>query len=129
VGHACGAPASPRVEPNGPHEATRAVVRADGVAVPAEPPRCPCVLWGEGERPSARRVASASLLPAHTTHDHLENVVTGVALAALMNLAVESLDARRSERSAAALVWTLLALAGAVLVFVFVMVRFDFIAS
>jgi hypothetical protein len=56
-------------------------------------------------------------------------VVTGVALAAIMNLAVESLGARRSEKSAAPLVRTLLALAGAILVFVFVMVRFDFIAS
>ena len=56
-------------------------------------------------------------------------VVTGVALAAIMNLAVESLDARRSEKSAAPLVRTLLLLAAAVLVFVFVLVRFDFVAS
>jgi hypothetical protein len=56
-------------------------------------------------------------------------VVTGVALAAIMNLAVESLDARRSEKSAAPLVRTLLLLAAAVLVFVIVLVRFDFVAS
>jgi hypothetical protein len=56
-------------------------------------------------------------------------VVTGVALAAIMNLAVESLDARRSEKSAAPLVRTLLVLAAAVLVFVIVLVRFDFVAS
>lgn len=56
-------------------------------------------------------------------------IATGVALAAVMSLAVESLEARRSERSAAPLVRTLLALAAAVLVFVIVLVRFDFVAS
>jgi hypothetical protein len=35
-------------------------------------PQLQSVLWGESVRLSARRVASASLLPAHTTHDHLE---------------------------------------------------------
>jgi hypothetical protein len=56
-------------------------------------------------------------------------VVTGVSLAAIMNLAVESLDVRRSEKSAAPLVRILLLLAAAVVVFVIVLVRFDFVAS
>ena len=54
---------------------------------------------------------------------------TGVALAAVMALLVDALDARRTGRSIVPLVRTLLAVAGVVILFVAVLIRFRFVRS
>lgn len=56
-------------------------------------------------------------------------VATGVALAAIMGLLVESIDDRRSKGTTAPLVRIALALSAIVVVFVIVFVRFDLLAS
>jgi hypothetical protein len=56
-------------------------------------------------------------------------ISTGVALAAIMGILVESLDARRSRGTDAPLVRTVLGIAAVVIVFVIVLVRFEFVGS
>lgn len=56
-------------------------------------------------------------------------ISTGIALAAVMGLLVESLDERRSKRTSGPLVRTVLGIAALVFVFVIVLVRFQFVSS
>jgi hypothetical protein len=56
-------------------------------------------------------------------------ISTGVALAAIMGILVESLDSRRSSGTNAPLVRTVLGIAAIVIVFVVVLVRFEFVSS
>lgn len=54
---------------------------------------------------------------------------TGIAHAAIMGLLVESLDSRRSKGTSGPLVRTVLGIAALVIVFVVVLVRFQFVTS
>lgn len=54
---------------------------------------------------------------------------TGIALAATMSLLVDSLEARRSEGTNAPLLRTAIGIAALVVVFVIVLVRFEFVSS
>ena len=56
-------------------------------------------------------------------------ISTGIALAAVMGLLVESLAERRSKGTNGPLVQTVLGIAAVVLVFVIVLVRFQFVSS
>jgi NhaP-type Na+/H+ or K+/H+ antiporter len=56
-------------------------------------------------------------------------IATGIALAAIMGLLVDSIDDRRSKGTTAPLVRIALALSAIVVVFVVVFVRFDLVAS
>jgi hypothetical protein len=53
----------------------------------------------------------------------------GIALAAVMGLLVESFDERRSKGTSGPLVRTVLGIAALVIVFVVVLVRFQFVSS
>jgi ABC-type uncharacterized transport system permease subunit len=56
-------------------------------------------------------------------------ISTGIALAAVMGLLVESLDERRSKATSGPLVRTVLGIAALVIIFVVVLVRFQFVSS
>jgi ABC-type uncharacterized transport system permease subunit len=56
-------------------------------------------------------------------------ISTGIALAAVMGLLVESLDERRSKGTSGPLVRTVLGIAALVFLFVIVLVRFQFVSS
>jgi hypothetical protein len=56
-------------------------------------------------------------------------ISTGIALAAVMRLLVESLDEHRSKGTSGPLVRTVLGVAALVIVFVVVLVRFQFVSS